>query len=127
MPDKQAEAVIKLMAQQGEDLVTKADIEVLRADMTTKIAATNAEITATKAEITALRADMATKATKADITALRADMATKADIKAIKTEMTALRSGIKADTAELKASIFLALFAAMGLMIATMVAVNKLL
>ena len=33
----------------------------------------------------------------------------------------------KADTAELKASIFLALFAAMGLMIAAMVAVNKLL
>ena len=114
MPDKQAEAVIKLMAQQGEDLVTKADIEVLRADMTTKIAATNAEITATKAEITA---------TKAEITALRDDVATKAT----KAEIMALRSAVKADIAELKASLFLALFGVLGLIIATVVAANKLL
>ena len=92
MPDKQAEAVIKLMAQQGEDLVTKADVEALRADMATKIAD--------------LRADMATK-----ITDLRDDMATKADIKA-------LQSDNKADIAELKVSIFLALFGLLGLMIA---------
>ena len=33
MPDKQAEAVIKLMAQQGEDLATKADITALQTEM----------------------------------------------------------------------------------------------
>ena len=36
VPDKQAEAIVHLITQQGEDLATKADIAALRGDMATK-------------------------------------------------------------------------------------------
>ena len=36
VPDKQAEAIVHLITQQGEDLATKADITALRSDMATK-------------------------------------------------------------------------------------------
>ena len=58
VPDKQAEALVELMAQQREDVATKADIAALQS--------------ATKADIAALQS-----ATKADIAALQSNMATK--------------------------------------------------
>ena len=77
MPDKQAEALVELMAQQREDVATKADIATLQS--------------ATKADIAALQSNMATKIdlaeVKADIATINDQMATKTDIAEVKTQL----------------------------------------
>ena len=75
VPDNQAEALVELMAQQHEDVATKADIAALQS-------ATKADIAAINDKITTLQSNMATKA---DLAALQS--ATKADIAEMKTQL----------------------------------------
>ena len=88
MDETQAEAVVKVVNADKDQLATKADLEVLQS--------------ATKADIVALRS-----ATKADIAALRS--ATKADLEALrsatKADLEALRSATKADLEALRSEL----------------------
>ena len=101
VPDNQAEALVELMAQQHEDVATKADIAALQS--------------ATKADIAALQS-----ATKADIaaindkiTTLQSNMATKADLAMINNKMAT-----KTEIAEMKAQLLISMIALGGVMIA---------
>ena len=91
VPDNQAEALVELMAQQHEDVATKADIAALQS--------------ATKADIAALNDKMATMATKIDLAEVKADIA-------------ALQSATKADIAEMKTQLLNSMIALGGVMIA---------
>ena len=88
VPDKQAEAIVHLITQQGEGLATKADITALQSEMATKT-----DIAVLDGKITTLQSDMATKT----------------------------------DLAEMKATLLQAMVGGIGLVIAAVVAVNKLL
>ncbi|MDO9473684.1 MAG: hypothetical protein Q7J28_11555 [Caulobacter sp.] len=123
MPEGMAEAVVSVfqhaaMTPDFSHLATKADLDVVKAEMATKadLDAVKAEM-ATKADLKAVRAEMATKAdlnavradmaTKADLDAVRAEMATKADIAdmATKADLSELRLAAKADLLELEVRI----------------------
>ena len=88
VPDNQAEALVELMAQQHEDVATKADIAALQSATKADIAALQS---ATKADIAALQSNMATKIdlaeVKADIATINDQMATKTDIAEVKTQL----------------------------------------
>ena len=71
VPDNQAEALVELMAQQHEDVATKADIAALQS--------------ATKADIAEVKADIATINDK--IATINDKMATKTDIAEVKTQL----------------------------------------
>ena len=71
VPDKQAEAIVHLITQQGEGLATKTDIAALRGDMATK-----ADIAALDGKIEALNDKMATKTDLAEMKAGLAEMKT---------------------------------------------------
>ena len=107
VPDEQAEAIVHLITQQGEGLATKTDITALQSEM------------ATKTDIAVL---------DGRITALQSEMATKTDIAVLDGRITALQSEMatKTDLAEMKVTLLQAMFGVMGLVIATVVAVNKL-
>ena len=103
VPDNQAEALVELMAQQHEDVATKADIAALQS--------------ATKADIAVLQS-----ATKADIaaindkiTTLQSNMATKADIAMINNKIATMAT--KIDLAEMKAQLLISMIALGGVMI----------
>ena len=85
VPDNQAEALVELMAQQHEDVATKADIAALNDKMATM--ATKIDLAEVKADIAAINDKITTlqSATKADIAALQS--ATKADIAEMKTQL----------------------------------------
>ena len=89
VPDNQAEALVELMAQQHEDVATKADIAALQS-------ATKADIAAINDKITTLQSNMATKA-----------------------DLAALQSATKADIAEMKTQLLNSMIALGGVMIAT--------
>ena len=59
VPDKQAEALVELMAQQHEDVATKADIAAINDKMATM--ATKIDLAEVKADIAAINDKMATK------------------------------------------------------------------
>ena len=99
VPDNQAEALVELMAQQHEDVATKADIAALQS--------------ATKADIAAINDKMATMATKIDLAEVKADIA------AIKADIAALQSATKADIAEMKTQLLNSMIALGGVIIAT--------
>ena len=66
-----------------EDVATKADVGVVRAEMATKADVVRAEM-ATKADVGAVRAEMAK--------AVRAEMATKADVAAVEADVRVVRA-----------------------------------
>ena len=88
VPDKQAEALVELMAQQHEDVATKADIAALQS------------------------------ATKTDIATINDKMATKIDLAEVKADIAALQSATKADIAEMKTQLLNSMIALGGVMIA---------
>ena len=59
VPDNQAEALVELMAQQHEDVATKADIAAINDKMATM--ATKIDLAEVKADIAAINDKMATK------------------------------------------------------------------
>ena len=91
VPDNQAEALVELMAQQHEDVATKADIAALqsatKADIAALQSATKADIAAINDKITTLQSNMATKADIAMINNKIATMATKIDLAEMKTQL----------------------------------------
>ena len=97
VPDNQAEALVELMAQQHEDVATKADIAALQS--------------ATKADIAALNDKMAT---------LQSNMATKADLAEVKADIAAIndKMATKTEIAEMKAQLLISMIALGGVMIA---------
>ena len=80
VPNNQAEALVELMAQQHEDVATKADIAALQS-------ATKADIAAINDKITTLQSNMATKADIAMINNKIATMATKIDLAEMKAQL----------------------------------------
>ena len=147
VPDNQAEALVELMAQQHEDVATKADIAALQSATKADIAALNDKITtlqsnmATKIDLAEVKADiaaindkMATMATKIDLAEVKADiatlndkiatindqMATKADIAAINDKIAAIndKMATKTEIAEMKAQLLISMIALGGVMIA---------
>ena len=82
VPDNQAEALVELMAQQHEDVATKADIAALQSATKADIAALQS---ATKADIAEVKADIATINDK--IATINDQMATKTDIAEVKTQL----------------------------------------
>ena len=114
VPDKQAEAIVHLITQQGEGLATKTDITALQSEM------------ATKADLAALENNMATKA---DLAALDGKIAAlDGKIAALDGRVTTLQSNMatKTDLAEMKVTLLQAMVGGIGLVIAAVVAVNKL-
>ena len=101
VPDKQAEAIVHLITQQGEGLATKTDITALQSEMATK-----ADIAALDGRITTLDGKIA--ALDGRVTTLQSNMATKTDL------------------AEMKVTLLQAMVGGIGLVIAAVVAVNKL-
>ena len=68
MPDNQAEALVELMAQQREDVATKADIAALQSATKADIAALNTTINATiNDKIATINDKMATKTDIAEV------------------------------------------------------------
>ena len=114
VPDKQAEAIVHLITQQGEGLATKTDITALESNMATK-----ADIAALDGKITTL---------DGRITTLQSNMATKTDIATLDGRITTLESNMatKTDLAEMKVTLLQAMVGGIGLVIAAVVAVNKL-
>ena len=105
VPDNQAEALVELMAQQREDVATKADIAALqsatKADIAALQSATKADIAALNDKITTLQSNMATKIdlaeVKADVAAINdkmATMATKIDLAEVKADIATLNDKI---------------------------------
>ena len=73
VPDNQAEALVELMAQQHEDVATKADIAALNDKMATM--ATKIDLAEVKADIATINDKMATMATKTDIAEMKTGLA----------------------------------------------------
>ena len=113
VPDNQAEALVELMAQQREDVATKADIAALQSATKADIAALNTTINATINDKIAMINDK--MATKIDLAEMKADIATtKADIATINDKMAT-----KIDIAEVKTQLLISMIALGGVMIAT--------
>ena len=91
VPDNQAEALVELMAQQHEDVATKADIAALQS--------------ATKADIAALNDK---------ITTLQSNMATKIDLAEVKADIAEMKTGL----AEMKTHLLISMITLGGVMIA---------
>ena len=119
VPNNQAEALVELMAQQHEDVATKADIATINDKMATM---------ATKIDLAEVKTDIA--AINDKITTLQSNMATKIDLAEVKADIAALQSATKADIAEMKTQLLNSMIALGGVMIAlggVMIATIKLL